>query len=160
MALTNPGIIEFDAPVQSGDEKFPSARWVNFPFSVEELFGTKGRVPVKVTFDGIPYTGSMVKMGEDCHMVLMLKSITEKLGDPETVHVTLALDETPRVVTLDEDEQAALDQSSAALEYWRTLSFSHQRQYHQWIGEAKKPETRARRIAKMVEMLLQKEKLR
>ena len=44
----------------------------------EEKYGVKGRVPVKVTFDGIPYTGSMVRMGTECHLLLILKEIRER----------------------------------------------------------------------------------
>jgi len=39
------------------------------------------------------------------------------------------------------------------LEKFRGLAYSHQREYHRWIGEAKRPETRAARITKMTEML-------
>ena len=42
---------------------------VFFPFDVEKEFGSKGRVPVKASFDGVPYTGSMVKYGNPQHML-------------------------------------------------------------------------------------------
>ena len=42
---------------------------VYFPYDVEEEFGTKGRVPVKATFDGVPYSGSLVKYGAPQHML-------------------------------------------------------------------------------------------
>jgi hypothetical protein len=34
------------------------------------------------------------------------------------------------------------------------LSYSHRREYVHWVEEAKKPETRARRIDKTIEMLM------
>ena len=36
---------------------------------------------------------------------------------------------------------------------FRAMSYSHQREYHQWIAEAKRDETRARRIAKSIELI-------
>lgn len=42
-----------------------------FPYDVEKEFGTRGQVPVKVTFDGEPYTGTMVKYGRSRHMLPM-----------------------------------------------------------------------------------------
>ena len=36
--------------------------YVECPFDVREEFG-KGRVKVSATFDGVPYNGSIVKMG-------------------------------------------------------------------------------------------------
>lgn len=63
----DPGRVEFTAKirVQGGGGAF-----VEFPHDVENLYGLKGRVPVKVTFDGIPYRGSMVKMGGRMHLLL------------------------------------------------------------------------------------------
>lgn len=153
MKLRNPGPIEFDAPVCRGDTKYPAARWVEFPHSVEELYGTRGRVPVKVTFNGIPYVGSMVKMGTECHMILILKEIQKQLGSPDTVRVRVELDDSPRVITLDDDARRALEMSEAASASWDKLSYSHQREYHLWITDAKRSETRQRRIAQMIERL-------
>lgn len=53
---------------------------VYFPYNVEEEFGTKGRVPVKATFDGVPYTGSMIKYGVPQHMLGVLKALREQIG--------------------------------------------------------------------------------
>jgi hypothetical protein len=53
---------------------------VYFPYNVEEEFGTRGRVPVKATFDGVPYSGSIVKYGAPLHMLGVLKSIREQIG--------------------------------------------------------------------------------
>jgi uncharacterized protein YdeI (YjbR/CyaY-like superfamily) len=48
------------------------------------------------------------------------------------------------------DLQQALDAEPAAAERWRTWAPSHRRQYVYWVLEAKRPETRARRIAEVV----------
>jgi len=49
---------------------------------------------------------------------------------------------------------AALDASPPAKAAFDALPPSHQREYVQWISEAKKPETRERRAAQAVERLL------
>lgn len=52
--------IEFDAiirPVEDID-----GAYVEMPFDARAVFG-KGRVPVRATFDGTPYEGSIVRMG-------------------------------------------------------------------------------------------------
>lgn len=46
--------------------------------------------------------------------------------------------------------EAALAADSAAQERWRALAPSHRRQYAYWILEAKRPETRARRVTETV----------
>jgi len=54
------------------------------------------------------------------------------------------LDETPP------DLEEALAASSAAADRWRAWPPSHRRQYVHWVLDAKRPETRARRIAETV----------
>ena len=55
-----------------------------FPYDIRKEFG-KGRVRVHVSFDGIPYEGSIVNMGvknEDgsiCYIIGVLKSIRAHL---------------------------------------------------------------------------------
>ena len=62
--------------------------YVEFPYDIRKEFG-KGRVKVHVTFDGIPYDGSIVNMGVKnpdgsiCYIIGMLKSILEQLGKSE-----------------------------------------------------------------------------
>jgi uncharacterized protein YdeI (YjbR/CyaY-like superfamily) len=63
------------------------------------------------------------------------------------------LDTAPREVTVPEDFAAALDAEPAARRRFESLSYSHQRQHVLAIEEAKKLQTRQRRIAKAIEML-------
>lgn len=145
---SNPGRIEFDGEIRRTGG---GGAFIEFPYNVEDLYGVKGRVPVNVTFDGIPYRGSIVKMGTERHLLLMLKEIREQLGKDrgDKVHVTVGLDEAPRVITLAPDVEAAF-KKAGVLELFRSWSFSHQREFHLAIEEAKQPETRLRRINKAI----------
>lgn len=102
----NPGRIEFDGVLKSREG---GGTFVEFPHDVFELYGAKGRVPVKVTFDRIPYQGSMVKMGSECHLLLILKEIRERLGkgDGNKIRITVDLGDKPRVVDLNTDMESA-----------------------------------------------------
>jgi hypothetical protein len=71
----------------------------------------------------------------------------------QRVKVTLALDEEERTVETPEDFSSALRRDKKAAAAWEKLSFSHKREHVEAIVGAKKPETRARRIAKALEML-------
>ena len=54
-------------------------------------------------------------------------------------------------------EQAeALSENAPAEKILEALPSSHQNEYLRWIGEAKRAETRQRRAAKAVEMLVDK----
>lgn len=81
-------IYEFDAEIK----KVPDidGAYVEIPFDVKAEFG-KGRVPVKATFDGEPYEGSLVRMKTPCHIIGIRKDIRAKIGKQpgDIIHVTL-----------------------------------------------------------------------
>ena len=149
---TNPGTIEFDGVI-TRSEVTGSSAYVTFPFDVKELFGVAGRVPITALIDDLGYRGSLVTYGGP-HLLLILTAIREKLGKQpgDSVHVRLELDQAERVVELDQDIADSLVYAGL-MEAFRGMSYSHQREYALWIADAKKPETRQRRIEKMAGMV-------
>jgi bifunctional DNA-binding transcriptional regulator/antitoxin component of YhaV-PrlF toxin-antitoxin module len=131
--------------------------YVLFPYSTEEKFGIKGRVPVKATIDGEPYKGSLVKYGNPQHMLPVLKDIrakiNKKIGD--MLDITIEHDAEKREVEVPKDLTKALKANKLEAAFWKT-SFSHQREYVLWIEGAKKAETREKRIAKAIVKLQEK----
>ncbi len=128
--------------------------YVRVPFDVEATFGRK-RVPVRATIDGQPYRGTLVRMGEPCHMLLILKEIRAKIGKTagDEVEIVLREDTEPRVVEIPPDLGAALAKSPPAQAAFQKLSYTHQREYVNWILEARHPETRLRRVEQTVAKL-------
>jgi hypothetical protein len=128
--------------------------YVTIPFDVEAIYGQK-RVRVKAAIDGVPYRGTLVRMGSPCHMLPVLKEIRSKIGKGpgDEVEVVLEEDAEPRVVEVPEDLRRALDAAPDAGRFFDQLSYTHQREYVNWIVEAKRPETRRRRIEKAAAML-------
>ncbi len=110
---------------------------------------------IKATFDGIPYRGSIVRMGSPDHILLIRKDIRAKIGKSfgEMVDVCLEEDTEARTVELPADFEAAMKCETAVLEFYKKLSYTHQKEYVNWIVEAKREDTRKRRIAKAVEMM-------
>jgi hypothetical protein len=127
--------------------------FVAVPPEVVEALGGAGRIPVQATFDGVPYQGSAVSMGGQ-KVLGVQKAIRSQLGKGpgDIVTVTLELDRGERTVRTPDDLAAALEQAGLA-ERFAGLSFTHRREYVTWVDEAKKPETRARRIDQAVERL-------
>ncbi len=128
--------------------------YVTIPFDVETTFGKK-RVPVLATIDGVPYRGSLVRMGGSCHILGILKAIREAVGKNvgDVVEITIEEDITPRTVEVPEDVQEALRQEPETSHLFEVLSYSHKREYVAWIVEAKRAETRTQRINRLVEAL-------
>ena len=59
----------FTARIEAGDG---GGAFVYFPYDAEKEFETTGRVPVKATLDGVPYTGSLIKYGNPVLMLLIV----------------------------------------------------------------------------------------
>ncbi len=128
--------------------------YVLFPYDVAKEFGTRGQVPVKVTFSGVPYTGTMVKYGHPQHMLPILKAVREQIGKSpgDTIDVVVWKDEEVRTVEIPTPFKALL-KKEGLLAGFEKLSYTHRKEYCRWITEAKKEETRQNRLAKSVVML-------
>jgi hypothetical protein len=128
--------------------------FVFFPCDVEKEFETRGRVPVKATFDEVPYAGSLAKYGSPQHVLGVGKAIREKIGKGpgDIVEVVLWKDEEVRTVELPAEFKKALEKAKL-LPFFEKLSYTHRKEYCRWITEAKKEETRTRRLGQAVEML-------
>jgi bifunctional DNA-binding transcriptional regulator/antitoxin component of YhaV-PrlF toxin-antitoxin module len=128
--------------------------FVEVPFDVRKEFG-KGRVKVKVNFEGIEYRGSLVRMQSECHLLLIRKEIREKLGKKpgDKLNVVFEEDTEPRVVPIPEDVARIFKRHKPEKALFDSLSFTHRREYIDYVEGAKKAETRDRRIIKVIETL-------
>ena len=144
---------EFEAVLEAGDGD--GGVFVVIPFSVPEVYGTKGRVPVQATFDGYPYQGSITPLGDGYHALHVLKQIRKAVDKTigDTVRVTLSRDVVERKMEAPADLAALLAANPKAAAYCAKLAYTHQREYVRWLDGAKRPETRAHRLAETVEML-------
>ena len=146
---------EFEAVLEAGEGD--GGVFVVLPFNVPEVYGTRGQVPVQATFDGYPYQGSVVPLGDGHHALLLLKQIRRAIDKTvgDTVRVTLSRDVAERKMEAPTDLAAQLATNPKAAAYFAKLAYTHQREYVRWLEGAKKPETRTRRLGEIVEMLAQ-----
>jgi Bacteriocin-protection, YdeI or OmpD-Associated/Domain of unknown function (DUF1905) len=128
-----------------------TATMFRVPFDLEEAFG-KARPPVKVTIRGHTWRTTPGVYDGVGHVVVN-RAVKQATGvdAPDRVRVTMELDTEPRRVDVPDDLRAALRADPAARDAFARLSFTHGREYVEWVEEAKRPETRARRIAATVE---------
>jgi hypothetical protein len=127
--------------------------FVPLTFDPKTVFG-KVRAPVKVTLNGHTYRSTIAAMGgPPC--IPLRKSNREAAGleGGETLEVRLDLDTAPREAVPPADFVKTLKATPGAWERWRELSYSHQREHVEAIEDAKKPETRARRIARAADAI-------
>ena len=128
---------------------------ISIPFDVLDAFGKRGRVPVCGTINGTPYRSSIFRMGDAPYFMVVNRKLREQAGVAagQTVTVVMERDDLPRTVDVPADLDAALESTPGARDAWSNLSFTHQREHVEAILEAKRPETRARRIEKTLEHL-------
>jgi hypothetical protein len=107
-----------------------------------------------VTIDGVADRGGLFTMGTTFHMLGVPKAIREQIGKGpgEAVTIVLWKDDEPREVVVPPAFKALM-KKAGVLPFFETLSFTHRKEYCRWIIEAKKEETRTRRLEKALEML-------
>ena len=116
----------------------------------------KIRAPVKVTLNGYTFRSTIAAMGgPPCIPLRKSNQEAAKLDGIDTLDVRLDLDTEPRVVKPPADLIRAL-KAASAWDRWQGLSFTHQREHVEAIEDAKKPETRVRRIERAVQMVQSK----
>src|SRR3989475_7180891 len=122
---------------------------VPIPRQVAANLGLKGMPKVQAVIAGQRYRGSLMPMGDGTYCLGVLKSIQEAAGvkPGDTITVELELDTAPRVVELPPELAKAIARDKKASAAWDRLSFTNQKEMARGLEEAKKPETRERRLA-------------
>jgi hypothetical protein len=126
--------------------------YIPLTFDPKAVFG-KIRAPVTVTLNGYTFRSTIAAMGgPPCIPLRKSNQAAARLDGIDTIDVRLDLDIEPRVVTPPADLVKAL-KAASAWDRWQELSFTHQREHVEVVEEAKKPDTRIRRIDRAVQMV-------
>ncbi|MBT2189371.1 YdeI/OmpD-associated family protein [Sphingobium nicotianae] len=133
--------------LKPGDDLFA----IPVPFDPKPVFG-RTNAPVVVTIGAQTYRSTITNMGGS-PWIPFRKSNRAAAAIPESgpVEVTLTLDEAKRVVELPDDLAAALGAIDGAQAAWDAMSFTAQREHVEGLIEARRPETRAKRLDKAIE---------
>jgi hypothetical protein len=112
------------------------------------------RFPVAATINGYTWRTTVTRMGGEFLLGLnreVRAGAGAEAGD--TVDVHIELDTAPREVEVPEALETALAGDPVARANYDGMSYTHRKEYARWIAEAKREETRARRVAQALEML-------
>lgn len=128
---------------------------IEVPPEVVEALGAGRRAPVVVTVNGYTYRSTIGVMGGR-HLIPFSADKRRETGlaggDP--IDVVLEVDTAPRVVEVPADLAAALDAAPGAREAFDALSPSARKAHVTAVEGAKAAETRARRVAAVVDKLV------
>ena len=124
------------------------------PEEVVEALGAGRRPKVVATVNGHQWRTSIAFMGGR-FLLGASAAVREAAGISagNTYTVAVEVDTAPREVEVPDDLAAAIAAAPGAAAAWSALSFSAQRQHAESVLGAKKPETRERRVAAVVERL-------
>jgi hypothetical protein len=112
------------------------------------------RFPVLATINGYSWRTTVTRMSGE--FLLGLNRDVRGMARAEAgdaVEVGLELDTGPREVEVPEELAAALAGDSVAAAAFDGMAFTHRKEYSRWIAEAKRAETRERRVNQALEML-------
>jgi hypothetical protein len=125
------------------------------PSEVAARLGLKGMPKVQAVIAGHPYRGSLMPMGDGTYCLGVLRSIQEAagVGQGDSVTIELALDTAPRTVEVPSDLAEALARDKKAAAAWDAFSYTNKKEAARAIEEAKRRETRERRLAGILERL-------
>lgn len=112
------------------------------------------RFPVTATVNGYTWRTSVARMGGE-FLVGLSREVRQAAGAEagDEVEVTLELDTAPRDVEVPAALAAALAADQQAKAAFDAMAFTHRKEYARWIAEAKREETRQRRVEQAVEMI-------
>ena len=128
-------------------------RHVVVPLDVRALWG-EARPPVRGTVNGVPFRSRLAVYGGET-MLGLTNAFRASAGiaEGDEVEVVIERDDEPREVEVPPALQARLDADEIARAAFEKLSFTHRREYANWIAEAKQEKTRSRRTERALEML-------
>ena len=137
----------------SGDKSRDNATAsFTLPFDTRQVWG-KAKVPVKVTINGYTWRSTVGNRGGMQYIVVNADARSHagvKAGD--VVTIVLEPDTEKRDIEIPIQLQRAL--GTKLTEKLNRLSFTHKKEFVVWYSQAKKEDTRARRVEKMKAMLL------
>ena len=143
--------MRFRATLELGGK---TATGFRVPDDVVDALGAGKKPAVRVTIGGHTYRSTVARRGD---RYLIGVSAENRAGAGvaagDEVDVDIELDNEPREVTVPPDFAYALDADPQARRFFDGLSFSQKQWYVIPIEQAKKPETRQRRLAKAIGML-------
>lgn len=114
------------------------------------------RFPVAATVNGYRWQTSVMRMGGE-FLVGLNRAVREAAGveEGDRVDVVLELDAAPREVEVPDALARALADDADARAAYERLAYTHRKEYARWIEEAKRDDTRERRVTQTLELLRQ-----
>jgi hypothetical protein len=132
----------------------PAAAFVLDDEQVAQVGEGAKRFPVVATVNGYSWRTTVVRMRGE-FLVGLSRAVREAAGVQagDTATLALQLDTEPREVEVPDALAQAMARDPTARAAFDALAFTHRKEFTRWIEEAKREETRARRVTQALTML-------
>lgn len=140
--------VRFSAPVAQQRGTSP---YVDVPAAVLAQISDKRRVPVAVTVNGYTFRTTIAPM-KGCLLLGFNKAnaAAAQVAAGDLIDIEMVLDTAPREVDVPVELSEALAAAPQAHAAYAALSYTHRREWAEYVASAKQPQTRVRRAAKAV----------
>ncbi|MYG99354.1 MAG: DUF1905 domain-containing protein [Acidimicrobiaceae bacterium] len=129
---------------------------LDVPVAVSEAFGLRGYVPVVGTADGMELAATLVPVGGGHHRLFLNSAVRSAIGKGagDSVEVRIRLDRSNRTPETPPELQEALAEEGATTA-WKALTPSRRKELLVWLADAKREQTRAGRIGRIVQTAIE-----
>jgi bifunctional DNA-binding transcriptional regulator/antitoxin component of YhaV-PrlF toxin-antitoxin module len=123
---------------------------------VAAIGGGAKAFPVKVTVNGTPVDLRLARMGGE-NLIGFRKELRRQLGIEigDAIHAVIERDDAPRAIAIPDELQQALDANPEAKAAFEQLAPTHRKEHARSVAEAKRPETRAKRVEAVLRAVMQ-----
>ncbi|MFM7188346.1 MAG: YdeI/OmpD-associated family protein [Armatimonadota bacterium] len=139
------------APIKSGKNYI-----LPFPGDPDVLWGMKGRQDACGTVNGVQIRGQLTKQADGVWAMVTGPAWWNPIGADPAAGPLLQIvlhPEGPLVEGQPDDIRDALQQSTAAIEFFYSIAPHYRKNWLHWVTDAKREETRVQRITQMVDAL-------
>jgi hypothetical protein len=151
-------IYRFNAPLIELDKTIAS-HCIDFPLDVQKEFGTNSSVRMLGRINGKDIDRALIPRGDGTHYIIVSNEMRRNIGlrRGDNCVVELWLNEEPDKVTVPEELLECFEMEPEAKRAYERQTAGMQRNICYWVDSAKRPETRAKRAADMLNRLLSPE---
>ena len=139
----------------------PAAAVVLSDEQVAAMAGDARAPAVTVRVNGQTFAGRIGRMGGEA-LLGFNRAVREQTGVAvgDELELEIALDSEPRAVEVPEDLAERLADDDAARAAFDAIAYTHRKAFARWVADARRPDTRRRRIAETLTMLREGRTLR
>ena len=145
-------MVSYTTVIRRFEKKGEKTGWtyLDVPAKVAQKIkpGNKKEFKAKGKLDGHPFNRkAIMPMGGGDFILPLNAEVRKKIGKRQGATLTVQIEEDKSEFIFNADLIACLNDEPSAIQFFKTLSGSHQRYFSKWIDSAKTDATKSKRIA-------------